>query len=59
MTEAPLFWLQHIENALQEVSEVPLWGFPPPFPWEKCSEQIATLFQLDDLKISHKRTHFL
>lgn len=59
MTEAPLFWLQDIENALQVVSEVPLWGFPPPFPWEKCSEQIATLFQLHDLKISHKQTHFL
>ncbi len=59
MTEAPLFWLQHIENALQMVSEVPLWGFPPPFPWEKCSEHIATLFQLDDLKISHKQTHLL
>lgn len=59
MTEAPLFWLQHIENALQEVGEVPLWGSPPPFPWEKCSEQIAALFQLDDLKIYHKQTHFL
>ncbi|MBX3718609.1 MAG: type III secretion system cytoplasmic ring protein SctQ [Parachlamydiales bacterium] len=59
MTEAPLFWLQHIENALQVVSEVPLWGSPPPFPWEKCSEQIAALFQLDDLKITHKQTHFL
>jgi flagellar motor switch protein FliN len=59
MTEAPLFWLQHIENALQVVGEIPLWGSPPPFPWEKCSEQISTLFELSGLTIGHKRTHFL
>jgi flagellar motor switch protein FliN/FliY len=59
MTQAPLFWLQHIENALQAATETPLWGFPPPFPWEKCSEQIATLLMLPDLTISHRKTHFL
>ena len=59
MTQAPLFWLQQIEHVLQGATEAPLWGFPPPFPWEKCSEQVATLLMLPDLQISHKRTHFL
>ncbi len=59
MTKAPLFWLQEIDNTLQMVSKIPLWGFPPPFPWEKCSEQIASFFKLDNLTISHKQTHFL
>lgn len=59
MSEAPLFWLQHIENALQVVSEVPLWGSSPPFPWEEWNEQISTMFQLPDLKIEHKKTQFL
>lgn len=59
MTEAPLFWLQQIENALEVLTEVPLWGSPPPFPWEKCSEQLSRLLQLPGLKISHQKTHFL
>ncbi len=59
MTEAPLFWLQHIENALSVVSEVPLWGSPPDFPWEKCSEQIASKLQIPDLKVEHRKTQFL
>ncbi len=59
MTQAPLFWLQQIEEAVQATHEIPLWGFPPPFPWEECSDHIATCLQLEGLRLSHRETHFL
>ena len=31
MSDAPLFWVKQINENLQELKEIPLWGSPPPF----------------------------
>ncbi|MBI3237028.1 MAG: hypothetical protein HYZ48_04945 [Chlamydiales bacterium] len=59
MTQAPLSWLQRIESSLEDLKEVPLWGSPPPFPWKECSEELATAFELTELKIEHMATSIL
>jgi len=52
MAEPPLFWIKQISDSLSEVKEVPLWGFPPAFPLDALTKQIAELLHLPDLKIS-------
>lgn len=48
----PLFWIKQISSSLEEIKEIPLWGFPPPFPLEECSRKIADVLPLGDVKIS-------
>jgi flagellar motor switch protein FliN/FliY len=59
MTTAPLFWLKKVETALTELQQIPLWGSPPPFPWEACSKEIGSLLQIPELKLEHTKTEFL
>jgi flagellar motor switch protein FliN len=56
MTQAPLFWLKQIAGSLEELQEVPLWGFPPAFPFEACAEKIANILQAPELKITVEAT---
>ena len=59
MTQAPLSWVQEIHHALIEAKEIPLHGLSPVFPWEACSQQIASALQLPELKIIPGQTQFL
>ncbi len=59
MTAAPLNWIKEIHLALIEAKQIPLHGFSPAFPWEEFSQNIASLFQISELKISPRTPQFL
>ena len=44
-------WIQHIATAVDEASEVPLFGNPPEFNLELFTEQLRERLQLGDLEI--------
>lgn len=58
MTSAPYSWLKSVEDALEEIKEIPLWGSPPPFPWQDLSDYLSQLLQEKDVKITSHRTEF-
>lgn len=45
-------WLRKIPGELISLDEKPLLGFPPPFPWDKFSEELRTACQVKDISIS-------
>lgn len=44
-------WLKQLPSAFLRKDAVPLFGFPPPFPWEQFVEKLQALFELDRLTI--------
>lgn len=50
-TSMPYDWLKQIPTALLQLDEIPLIGFPPPFPWEELSKSLGETFQVPDFKI--------
>lgn len=34
-------WIKKVEEAAKSTQEIPLWGAPPPFPWEQWDIEIA------------------
>jgi flagellar motor switch protein FliN/FliY len=59
MTAAPLNWIKEIHLALIEAKQIPFHGYSPAFPWEELSQNIASLFQTSELKISPRATQIL
>jgi flagellar motor switch protein FliN len=59
MTAAPLNWVKEIHLALIEAKQIPLHGFSPVFPWEEFSQNIASLLETSELKISSRVPQFL
>ncbi len=59
MTQAPLSWIQKIEQTLIDTGAIPLSGYSPPFPWDSLREKLATLLQAPDLILSLKRMRIL
>lgn len=60
MTQAaPYSWIKKVEHALARTQEIPLWGSPPPFPWQKFSAELAKQCEVKELKISHRKTEWL
>jgi len=47
----PYDWLKQIPTALLQLDEIPLIGFPPPFPWEELSKGLSENFQIPDFKL--------
>lgn len=47
----PYDWLKQIPTALLQLDEIPLIGFPLPFPWEELSKGMGETFQIPDFKI--------
>lgn len=45
-------WLKQLPTSLLQMDEVPLLGFPPPFPLDQLESQLAKTFQIDSLKIT-------
>ena len=35
MSTTPMNWIHQINHTLQEMQEIPLWGNPPPIPWDQ------------------------
>lgn len=54
--DIPLFWIKQINDTLDEVKEIPLWGFPPVFPLDAFSQNFASLLNLSDAKITLENT---
>lgn len=51
--------LEHLETALAESREIPLWGSPPPFPWENFSQHLSKALHLPHLSISSQQTAWI
>lgn len=45
-------WLKSISRELYKLDESPLLGHPPPFPWEKLSQELAKCFNLEGFQIT-------
>ena len=48
----PYDWLPNVPHALIENEDVPLFGYPPPFPWDQLAEAFAKIFQLKQVKLT-------
>ncbi|NGX47714.1 MAG: hypothetical protein K1000chlam3_01096 [Chlamydiae bacterium] len=57
MTE-PLF-LKTLEGAALEMVEIPLFGSPPPFPFEEFSKALTSALEIKSVKISMHKTEWL
>ncbi|NGX39491.1 MAG: Flagellar motor switch protein FliN [Chlamydiae bacterium] len=58
MTETPLS-LKTLEGALEEAALIPLWGTPPPFPWDALSKSLAQCFDKKTFSLSAQKTDWL
>lgn len=52
ITEPLSSWLRKIPGDLYHLDEKPLLGFPPDFPWENFSHEIAASLQISSLSIN-------
>ena len=51
MNTMPMNWIHQIHYTLQEMQEIPLWGNPPPIPWDQCIQEVASLLQTPELSL--------
>lgn len=54
----PLY-LEKLEDAALEMTEIPLWGSPPPFPFEEFAASITEKLNLDSVEISDYKTNWV
>lgn len=50
-TKVPLDWIKTLDPKLLALDEVPLFGYPPEFPWEEFAEKLAQSFDIESLSI--------
>ena len=50
-TSTPYSWLKKIPASIVELDEIPLFGQPPPFPWEDLTAQLAKDLDIQNLTI--------
>lgn len=55
----PLHWVKTVEQTLIDTQAIPLWGNPPPPPWDELGQSLAALLQSDALSLSAKATRIL
>ena len=51
MSTMPMNWIHQIYETLQEMQEIPLWGNPPPIPWDQCIQEVAAILQTPELSL--------
>lgn len=57
MTHEPQkLWVEQLETALELTENIPLWGTPPPFPWETFSSALGDFFGISPFQLSHYST---
>jgi flagellar motor switch protein FliN/FliY len=56
MSAAPYYWLEKIKQASMLTQQVPLWGTPPPFPWDACTKTLATSWNMPQLSFAPHKT---
>lgn len=47
-----VLYLKTLEGALEDLEAIPLFGSPPPFPWEDFSKELKGMFDLQNLDLS-------
>jgi flagellar motor switch protein FliN/FliY len=52
-------WMQKIEEGLEELKEVPLWGAPPAFMWEEFGNLLKTSLGGEQIRLSCQTTKWL
>ncbi len=57
MNTPPYHWIRKIEDAVALTAAIPLWGYPPPFPWEKFTERLSAAFSFP-CKVDHHNTEW-
>ena len=50
MSEAPKYWVTQLEEGIAALQQIPLWGFPPKFPWAALEDRIAKDWQTTEVK---------
>lgn len=50
----PYDWLQQVSTSAKEKDEIPLLGYPPPFPWNKFTALLSKTLQAEGLKVESK-----
>lgn len=51
-TTIPFNWLRSIPADIKIQDDVPLWGAPPPFPWDAFSSRLSKILGISDLSIT-------
>ncbi|MBI2811216.1 MAG: type III secretion system cytoplasmic ring protein SctQ [Candidatus Melainabacteria bacterium] len=59
MSQAPQNWIDEIQSILVKTHSFPLSVTPPQFPWDAFAREIANLFQVEDFKITPRKTERL
>jgi flagellar motor switch protein FliN len=59
MTSAPYHWIKTIEEVVAGQLSGPLWGNPPPFPWDEIADKLKEKLALPSLKLSLKKSEWL
>lgn len=55
----PLSWLKQIHDELSLTQQIPLWGSPPPFPWESFVFALQKDLQITDLQVALQKQELL
>lgn len=58
MSKPPYHWIKQIHKAVALTQEIPLYGHPPPFPWDKYVATLAEAWQIPELSISVEETRW-
>ena len=61
MNTQPLPWLKQIQEEMNVhlAKKIPLWGAPPPFPWETFSRELEANLNLPTLAVQPQKKGFL
>lgn len=54
----PYTWIKRAPPSLLEDDQIPLFGYPPEFPWNEFSTILAKRFEIEDLTIKFKTTEW-
>ncbi len=59
MNTHPLPWLKQIQEEMTLTAQkIPLWGAPPPFPWEEFSKELQTSLSIQDFSLQPQKSGF-
>ncbi len=59
MTSAPKAWKKIIEEIAFEAKKIPLWGNPPPFPWQSFIDLVKKQLHAPDFHVECKRIDWI
>lgn len=59
LTSTPYDWIRQVPKELLEIDDIPLWGTPPAFPWDKFNAALSKSLQINSFGIALKNTSWL